>query len=56
MAVRPHDFCAAYWLAYDSAGEAELEQRFGDEYRAYKRAVPATLLPDVFHLAKARQR
>ncbi len=35
--------------------EAELERRFGDEYRAYKRAVPATLLPDVFHLAKAGQ-
>jgi len=35
--------------------EAELERRFGDEYRAYKHAVPATLLPDVFHLAKARQ-
>lgn len=36
--------------------EAELERRFGDEYRAYKRAVPAALLPRVFRLAKARER
>jgi len=33
--------------------EAELERRFGDEYRAYKRAVPAALIPPVLRLAKA---
>ncbi len=36
--------------------EAELERRFGDEYRAYKRAVPAALMPRVFRVAKARER
>ena len=36
--------------------EAELERRFGDEYRAYKRAVPAALIPCGFHLAKAKER
>jgi protein-S-isoprenylcysteine O-methyltransferase Ste14 len=37
--------------------EAELESRFGDEYRAYNRAVPAALIPSVlrFRLAKSRQ-
>jgi len=30
--------------------EAELEHRFGDEYRAYKRAVPAALRPRTFRL------
>jgi hypothetical protein len=37
--------------------EAELESRFGDEYRAYRRAVPAALIPSVLHsrLAKSRQ-
>ena len=30
--------------------EAELERRFGDEYRAYKRAVPAALMPRIFRL------
>src|SRR5579863_1654038 len=35
--------------------EAELERRFGDEYRAYKRAVPAVLMPRVSRLAKARE-
>jgi protein-S-isoprenylcysteine O-methyltransferase Ste14 len=29
---------------------AELERRFGDEYRAYKRAVPAALMPRIFRL------
>jgi protein-S-isoprenylcysteine O-methyltransferase Ste14 len=28
--------------------EAELERRFGEEYRAYQRAVPAKLLPQIF--------
>ena len=28
--------------------EEELERRFGDEYRAYKRAVPAMFLPRLF--------
>jgi len=32
--------------------EKELERRFADEYRAYKGAVPATLLPHVFRLPK----
>jgi protein-S-isoprenylcysteine O-methyltransferase Ste14 len=38
--------------------EAELESRFGDEYRAYRRTVPAALIPRVlrFRLAKSRQR
>ena len=36
--------------------EAELERRFGEEYRAYKRAVPAVLIPPLFRLARARQR
>jgi len=36
--------------------EAELERRFGEEYRAYKRAVPAVLIPPLFRLAGARQR
>jgi protein-S-isoprenylcysteine O-methyltransferase Ste14 len=37
--------------------EAELESRFGNEYRAYRRAVPAALIPRVLHsrLAKSRQ-
>jgi len=37
--------------------EAELESRFGDEYRAYRRAVPAALVPSVlrFRLTKSRQ-
>jgi protein-S-isoprenylcysteine O-methyltransferase Ste14 len=37
--------------------EAELERRLGDEYRAYKRAVPAAILPHVLHsrLPKPRQ-
>ena len=35
--------------------EAELERRFGDEYRAYKCAVPAALIPRVFPSAKARE-
>jgi protein-S-isoprenylcysteine O-methyltransferase Ste14 len=35
--------------------EAELEDRFGEEYRAYKRAVPAALVPRVFGFAKTRQ-
>jgi protein-S-isoprenylcysteine O-methyltransferase Ste14 len=34
--------------------EKELERRFGDEYRTYKRAVPAMLLPHVFRLPKGR--
>jgi protein-S-isoprenylcysteine O-methyltransferase Ste14 len=28
--------------------EAELEDRFGEEYRAYKRAVHAVLVPRLF--------
>ena len=36
--------------------EAELERRFGEEYLAYKRAVPAVLIPPLFRLARARQR
>ena len=36
--------------------EAELERRFGDEYRAYKRAVPAALIPRIFRLAKPSER
>ncbi len=36
--------------------EAELERRFGEEYLAYKRAVPAVLIPPLFRVAKARQR
>jgi protein-S-isoprenylcysteine O-methyltransferase Ste14 len=36
--------------------EAELERRFGEEYVAYKRAVPAVLIPPLFHVARARQR
>ncbi len=36
--------------------EAESERRFGEEYRAYKRAVPAVLIPSIFRLARARQR
>jgi protein-S-isoprenylcysteine O-methyltransferase Ste14 len=32
--------------------EAELQRRFGEEYRAYQRAVPARLLPHVFRRAK----
>jgi protein-S-isoprenylcysteine O-methyltransferase Ste14 len=37
--------------------EAELESRFGDEYRPYRRVVPAALVPRVFgfRLAKSRQ-
>jgi len=35
--------------------EAELERRFGDEYRAYRRAVPAALIPPVLRLAKAKK-
>jgi len=37
--------------------EAELESRFGDEYRTYRRAVPAALMPSVlrFRLTKSRQ-
>ena len=30
--------------------EVELERHFGDEYRAYKRAVPAALMPRTFRL------
>jgi protein-S-isoprenylcysteine O-methyltransferase Ste14 len=36
--------------------EAELESRFGDEYCAYRRAVPAALMPSVFRLTKLRGR
>lgn len=36
--------------------EAELERRFGEEYLAYKRAVPAVLIPPLFRVARARQR
>lgn len=36
--------------------EAELERRFGEEYLAYKRAVPAVLIPPLFRVAWARQR
>jgi protein-S-isoprenylcysteine O-methyltransferase Ste14 len=36
--------------------EAELERRFGEEYRLYKRAVPAALLPRVFGSDKPRER
>lgn len=36
--------------------EAELERRFGEEYVAYKRAVPAVLIPPLFQVARARQR
>jgi len=36
--------------------EAELEPRFGEEYRAYKSAVPAVLIPPLFRVARARQR
>ena len=36
--------------------EAELERRFGEEYRAYKSAVPAVLIPPLFRLARTRQR
>jgi protein-S-isoprenylcysteine O-methyltransferase Ste14 len=36
--------------------EAELERRFGEEYLAYKRAVPAVLIPPLFRAARARQR
>jgi protein-S-isoprenylcysteine O-methyltransferase Ste14 len=37
--------------------EAELESRFGDDYRAYRRAVPAALMPSVlrFRLTKSRR-
>jgi protein-S-isoprenylcysteine O-methyltransferase Ste14 len=37
--------------------EAELESRYGDEYRAYRRAVPASLVPSVlrFRLVKSKQ-
>lgn len=36
--------------------EAELEHRFGEEYRAYKRAVPAALVPRIFLFEKAKPR
>jgi protein-S-isoprenylcysteine O-methyltransferase Ste14 len=36
--------------------EAELESRFGDEYRAYRRAVPAALIPRVFRFRLAKSR
>ena len=36
--------------------EAELERRFGQEYLARKRAVPAVLIPPLFRVASARQR
>ena len=36
--------------------EAELERRFGEEYRAYKGAVPAVFIPPLFRLARGRQR
>ncbi len=36
--------------------EAELEHRFGEEYLAYKRAVPAVLIPPLFRVVRARQR
>jgi protein-S-isoprenylcysteine O-methyltransferase Ste14 len=36
--------------------ESELERRFGEEYRTYKRAVPAVLIPPPFRSAGARRR
>jgi protein-S-isoprenylcysteine O-methyltransferase Ste14 len=36
--------------------EADLERHFGDEYRTYKRAVPAAFIPRIFRLAKTRKR
>lgn len=36
--------------------EVELERRFGEEYLAYKRAVPAVLIPPLFRVVRARQR
>jgi protein-S-isoprenylcysteine O-methyltransferase Ste14 len=36
--------------------EVELERRFGEEYLAYKRAVPAILIPPLFRAGRARQR
>jgi len=36
--------------------EAELERRFGEEYLAYKRAVPAVLIPHLCRGVRARQR
>jgi protein-S-isoprenylcysteine O-methyltransferase Ste14 len=36
--------------------ETELERHFGEEYLAYKRAVPAVLIPSLFRVARARQR
>lgn len=36
--------------------EAELESRFADECRAYRRAVPAALIPRVFRFRLAKSR
>jgi protein-S-isoprenylcysteine O-methyltransferase Ste14 len=36
--------------------EAELESRFGDEYRAYRRAVPAVLFPNVLRVRSVKSR
>ena len=36
--------------------EVDLERHFGDEYRNYKRAVPAAFVPGIFRLAKTRKR
>jgi uncharacterized protein DUF1295 len=36
--------------------EADLDRRFGEEYRAYKRAVPAAFIPRVLRVAKERER
>jgi protein-S-isoprenylcysteine O-methyltransferase Ste14 len=36
--------------------EAELERRFGEEYVAYKRAVPKLLIPRLFRLGKESRR
>ena len=35
--------------------EDDLERRFGDEYRAYKSAVPEALIPRISRFAKARR-
>ena len=35
--------------------EVDLERHFGDEYRNYKRAVPAAFVPGIFRLAKTRR-
>jgi protein-S-isoprenylcysteine O-methyltransferase Ste14 len=36
--------------------EADLDRRFGEEYRAYKRAVPAAFIPRVLRVAKEKER